>query len=358
MKLYFPAASTGSTLASLWSLASYPIASDATNKAWLAQLVDNQGLPFYLLQTYPVANRGTLRFTGTCNITPTAGTLRDYCYKQLGVFGVQLSGSGTIPYAWVFANSWLATSAYATMSFGSSGIQGVAFFPAFVYIYRPSTQSVVGTLASPLSSGRWSDMVYNCTSYVRAAGAGGTGPGNGWYAFFSEYQKSLDYTRQNVDFQNGDYLCYEMWGCSYTSARTGTMSWIVDFDVGWNGGVSTDQPWGTNTALNHNGNCFFYWDDLSAPVGVPVTGLPYSSSPVTLTNVDPSSGPKVRLTFDNPVTAGGDATTIGPASSGLGVTEVEQIDDVTVDLHTDYPPAHPLGEAESLPSTPDNVRRW
>lgn len=75
-----------------------------------------------------------------------------------------------------------------------------------------------------------------------------------------------------------------------------------------------------------------------------------------LTNVDPQSGPEIRLTFDLPVTA--DPPTIGAASSGVGVTGVTQVDSTTIDLnlavrpdtidgdaaYNSFPP--PVGEAD------------
>ena len=80
--------------------------------------------------------------------------------------------------------------------------------------------------------------------------------------------------------------------------------------------------------------------------------------PITpnLTAVAPGAGPRISLTFDNPVGITG--PTLGPASSGLGVTGATQIDATHIDLATDYPPVHPLGEATEVAPPADNVRHW
>lgn len=63
-----------------------------------------------------------------------------------------------------------------------------------------------------------------------------------------------------------------------------------------------------------------------------------------LTDVSPATGPKITLTFDSQVTASG--TTTGAATAGVGVTSVTAVDTTHIDLNIDYPPVHPLGQAQ------------
>jgi hypothetical protein len=65
-----------------------------------------------------------------------------------------------------------------------------------------------------------------------------------------------------------------------------------------------------------------------------------------LTAVDPGVGPHISLTFDNPVGITG--PTIGPASSGIQVDSVTQIDTTHIDLNLTVAgsaPAAPIGSA-------------
>lgn len=74
-----------------------------------------------------------------------------------------------------------------------------------------------------------------------------------------------------------------------------------------------------------------------------------------LTNVDPRTGPAIRLTFDSPVTA--DPPTIGPAVPPLRVVSTTQVDATHIDLNilaSGDPPAPPDGSAtnDSGPEAP------
>jgi hypothetical protein len=69
------------------------------------------------------------------------------------------------------------------------------------------------------------------------------------------------------------------------------------------------------------------------------------AAPVNLTAVAPGVGPHLSLTFDNPVGITG--PTIGPASSGLGVTGVTSISTTQIDLACAIRPDHPDGQADT-----------
>ena len=81
------------------------------------------------------------------------------------------------------------------------------------------------------------------------------------------------------------------------------------------------------------------WFDVNDAAAVP-----------NLTAVTPGTGPRISLTFDNPVTA--TAPTIGGASSGLGVTGVTEISATQIDLACAIRPDAPVGEADTTTLTP------
>ena len=232
-------------------------------------------------------------------------------------------------------------------------------FPACGYIYRPSTQSVVGWLwdATTVEYNGWavqaSGLAFNTgrrkwacqDTYLNTGTAG-------WPFNYAVDPRAIGGT---ISFQNGDYFVAEWFTAWYPFPGAATTLYAAYHDISAIVGGTTlctatsftefDTPQGYAA--------FLRWIP-PVSISVPAPGEEGGGTTPTLTNVDPSTGPRIRLTFDNPVIAGGDATTIGPASTGLGVTQVEQVDEITVDLHTDYPPTHPIGEATvpEVPATP------
>lgn len=76
----------------------------------------------------------------------------------------------------------------------------------------------------------------------------------------------------------------------------------------------------------------------------------FDAAGANLTSVDPGTGPHISLTFDTDVGLTG--PTIGPASSGLGVTGVTAISATQIDLACALRPDAPVGEADATVLTP------
>jgi hypothetical protein len=81
------------------------------------------------------------------------------------------------------------------------------------------------------------------------------------------------------------------------------------------------------------------WTDVSDAVAAP-----------SILAVYPTTGPGIRLTFDNPVGIIG--PTIGGPVDGLGVTGVLQIDTTHIQLECAIRPDHPDGDAETATLAP------
>jgi hypothetical protein len=275
MKLYWPEGPTGS-LPSLWTFADYPIVDDVSfgMKARIEQLSDNKPLPYYALLSQPVAGypqptiqRKTLSFTGAITVSAPAAVARDLGWQQTAVFGVPLATAGTVTRAAVFPAQFLGTSGNFTMSYGSATIQALALFPAYIYVYRPSTSSVVGIVSQMnVPDDTWLIPTTSMNNYTRPNGTAGTGPGTGWKAWLSETTKTNYWAHADVDAEAGDVVCYEMWHCSVTANRIGSVSWVADYMLDINPPTSVLYPY-DSWAEAYNSATFFAWNDLASDLG-------------------------------------------------------------------------------------------
>jgi hypothetical protein len=234
-------------------------------------------------------------------------------------------------------------------------------FPGFIYVYRPSTNSVVGIVAVPKFS--TANVMDNITSYGSSRAFGGSDRGGekyftSWTQTWTTTMMGLYWNLSSVNALAGDLVVYEMWGSNYFSYGGAVDSeWTIWLQVGWSGeinpsnpsaGYSYDQSYGlatTGDVADARGfNTFFYWNDLSPG---PAPAIPtLFSAPVNLTDVSPGTGPHISLTFDNPVGIIG--PTIGPSVGQIAVTSVTQVDTTHIDLNLATAPSEVLsGEAQA-----------
>jgi hypothetical protein len=251
--------------------------------------------------------------------------------------------------------NWLATDGVSTLWMGTSRISG----------------SKAGLLA------------FNTSGTVLGFADGGTGnnpagvkydgAGTIWFGY-SSYLTRIRTSDLYWLQPNGTAQAVWSSACSYPTPE-GAASYTVcvewDGTHAWSGG-GAPKPWsllptsgiwnviancGANSPWSYFDGTWVWFGDYSGPLVYRIHAEVPLITP-NLTAVTPSTGPRVSLTFDNPIGVVG--PTIGPASSGLGILGVNQVDARHLDLLTDYPPIHPLGEADELPGpapTPP-VRTW
>jgi hypothetical protein len=385
VKLYLPGSSVATaTLNSLWSVAGGPtIIDNLPTVAHTEQLVDNKPLPFFPLSAYEdpggpdsdaLVPSGVYRrehIYGVAGSTSNPDLSKiDKFYFQLFTCGAPIKASGgsaTIAWDWVVNDGTFACG----LAWERTGvIQMTRFYMyiPFVYIYRPSTGAVVGNLAYP-ASGKLSTIFSDSGYFVPNNSGDSPGFVNTWRTLqMTNVFKATNYTLANVaGVQDGDYIVYEIWGgCTGQRNNAGAFGLEIRLFVGqgdvlkWeipprmaSGMTAWDQGYGANAddrAYSKNSPppsvTFFYLNDLVVPSGGASIGFPNVGAPVTLTDVSPGTGPRLSLTFDNPIGITG--PTLGPASSGVAATGATQVDETHIDLDLAIAPTEVLtGEAQA-----------
>ena len=352
MKLYFPLAPTA-TLPSIWSAAGYPITTPCDSnqgKVWMSQLSDFKPLPFYPLQLTPPSSKGNLSFSGQGVHTALTFGQYDFDPTQQFILGAAINRAGIIPKDIVLSLTFLAYSGRNIVSWMGT-YRNATLSPAFVYVYRPSTNSIVGVVAKG-PFGNISKLASSTliNSYVGGNGPGGTVDTTSWRSCSPEF--STAWTYYDVTAAVGDLLCWEMWGTAWSTLFDNqTITWSITLDVGWNGTTGTDQVFNKagNIDTVRGYNNFFYWDDLAGLTQTNFSGPGPFAAPNLIT-VTPMTGPVLRLEFDNPVGITGPTIT-GPVD-GLGVTGATQISTVLIDLACAIRPDHPDGDANNATLVP------
>ena len=232
--------------------------------------------------------------------------------------------------------------------------------PGFIYIWRPSTMTAVGYCASAYSysANNWIPSFVNDQAWAQMWGGSAE-----WVCWYGGGPRTyeVNHIQDVVTYLAGDMLIIEYWAGARFSAQSAsanvgacTLRGIIQFGGGTNNTGGSDIGATGLSAATYNTQIPLN-SAYAGTVTVPVQGENPVGIP-NLTDVSPGVGPHISLTFDNPVGMVG--PTIGPASSGLGVTGATQIDATHIDLATDYPPVHPLGEATEVAPPADNVRHW
>ncbi len=233
----------------------------------------------------------------------------------------------------------------ATLNARNGGV-----WPGFIYIWRPSTMTAVGYVASAYSysANSWTPGLVtsqNWNEYWSGENYWVCWGGYGVRSF--EYNHLLDTTT----WLAGDMLIVEYWAgavfdCGNAGASPGAcyMRGIGQIGGGTNNTTGSERS-NLNISVATYNTQIPLGGTYTGAVNIPVQGENAAVVPNLIT-VDPRASRIIRLGFDNPVGVIG--PTIGPAVEGIDVTSVAAIDDTTIDLHlvtASQPPAAPIGSA-------------
>jgi hypothetical protein len=338
--LFFPGSSSG-VLASRWTAASMPQIAQVPGGAWIntEYLSDNKALPFYLLQpTLPTP--GTIALSGNMR-----GQDRnwDVSFAQQFCYGVKLN-AGDVPWAWAFPANPLAVSGTKSYTW-VSGSAGVGIFIPFVYVWRPSTQSVVGYLWDGYTStSSFANIQYSQFNAMYNSNSAVFEQWTGWPAASTGF-----YTNSTVAAQAGDFLVVEVWSAGYSG--TGPVAGQeYNYSANWKvGGPIQNYNTSSSAAGSDNFCTFAYQDETKWVGGVSVGGMDAPTT-VNLVSVTPKATQILELGFDARVGITG--PTIGAATDGVGVTGVTQVSTTVVDLNLAIRPDHPVGQADTSTLVP------
>lgn len=239
------------------------------------------------------------------------------------------SGGPYMPWSWsIVANSNPKSAYYAG-----------AVRPAIAYVWRPSTQTVLGVLWNILPIGLW----HNLASNRITSETGGV-----LYHRAQSYVNYSDIVGPSVNIQSGDMIIFEWWAFNIYEAIPSVPGTVI-MDESLCAGGGTDAA--NNTAVAWEATGTLVHNSLVQPNldGYTVGGTSPSSGgalgpPANLITVTPRTGPTLRLGFDNPVGITG--PTIGAATAGVGCTGATQIAAATIDLALAIRPDQPSGDAD------------
>jgi hypothetical protein len=219
----------------------------------------------------------------------------------------------------------------------------------YVYAYRPSNSSVVGTFAW-LSGGTAIRGVTAAGMLSLGPYAGGTASNVYQWSEWAVQGVRNFYTTADVTVQVGDLLCYEVWLLGRATISYDPINYSVELDCGRDGTTLYDQTYGDSSQTLRDKTTFFYVDDLQQTTVQQLLDPGNTLASPNLTAVSPGTGPHISLTFDNPVGITG--PTIGGPSDGLGVTGVSAISTTQIDLACAIRPDHPDGDANNATLVP------
>lgn len=229
-------------------------------------------------------------------------------------------------------------------------------WPGFIYIWRPSTMTAVGYIASAYSAvgNLWNPWTTGNSQLWGQVWAGDST----WICSYGGGPRSyeINHIQDVVDYLAGDMLIVEYWagsffGCGSATASVGvcTMRGVAQFGGGTNNIGGADV-----TEIDLAGAATFntqipLLSSYTGTVEVPVQGENPVATPNLIT-VTPMTGPVLRLEFSNPVGITGPTIT-GPAD-GLGVTGVTAHSTTEIDLACAIRPDHPEGDANNATLAP------
>jgi hypothetical protein len=229
-------------------------------------------------------------------------------------------------------------------------------WPGFMYVWRPSTMTAVGYIASAYSflGNSWAPRFVGQSQLWAQTWAGD----NSWICWGGYGTRSFEVNHigDTVTWLAGDMLIVEYWAGAifFPYSATASPGSCYLKGIGQFGGGTNNVGASDLTDIDLAGNAEFntqipLGSSYAGTVEVPVQGENPVVAP-NLTDVSPGAGPHISLTFDNPVGIVG--PTIGAASDGLGVTGVTAISTTQIDLACAIRPDHPDGDAETATLAP------
>ena len=356
---------TGSTWGSLKDWGYAPVAG-GTNFGRQILNVNREMWQYGLKTTQPTAAGVIHQIT---EVSATAGTgapfyRGSYVWTPAIKAVYKYTGSGTVG-----GNQFLASGLF--MFQGSARIQRALFrgvqwdgnagwYPICAYVWRPSTQAVVGWLWD-VSAFATADAYSWAVDYVGGIGFNANRFTRPWYSMSKAYTPGSSppsyFTtaakmNNSVSFVAGDYLVFECW---WVMAYYGNGVFPANLTLGadiWIGGAGSTYSPGDLNATETTDPTYGtkFRSSATVPAGeVPTQGGSYAGVP-NLTSVTPTAGTILRLGFDGPV--GVSSPTFGAKLDRRVATAATAFDATTIDITEVIdacPPTEVLSGAASDP---------